>query len=638
MNERNDKNRIDSDSFWDLGVPPKRKHVTADRSNISTTEILVMPPADGEKNGQQNNDSSALMMSPEASGDEIPSEGLPVPPKNTVNSRRRSRQPGDVRPQMAEPVCRYEPEHSLIKHVCVLRWPAKYQYFEKFIADAERYFNRTASPCEYVSFYAYMPQYSQMSAAQLQWYLYWRDNARHAIYLQTDYSYLFLYLYEIINLPARVPPEKGVQQICDVWLHYRSSFSRLDRYLGEWLCDYCLVHQLPAPLERLEPILPEISEKVSLKEFYIQLKEGGACPFTVSLIDMLTNYNWRSSRCVTPQTRELFAEHLYMAVLETMTEAWQRSGDTREQFGLAEVSQTRDAFSGALCSYACKRRIDLTYISFSRSYPLKFLITDLCKLSENCIRAALGIKSRLSTANVPEEMKQIMLAYYERHLPPMKKAPKPKPPVRDGSEEYAHLYEPAASELSVENAVAIEQSSWATAELLTRFLSDGTENDSSSFTDGKTAAQIQSEPKGDENFSTMPAETSACSAEPTIAYESSEIARAEKEERGAEIYAASAIDTVSGTDPFDGFVVSLSDREYAALKCIVSGEISEYRTICEGAFLLPDAMTDRINEKASDSFGDIAVVPDGEFYHLSDYYANEITDAILKQEEANGMA
>ncbi len=635
MSERNDRSRIDSDSFWDLGVPPKRKHVTADRSDISTTEILVMPPTNGGENGQQHCENGAPTMLPEASSAEIPSDGLPVPPKNTVSRRRGSRQPGDVRPQMAEPVCRYEPERSLIKSVCVLRWPAKYQYFEKFIADAERYFNRTASPCEYVSFYAYMPQYSQMSAAQLQWYLYWRDNARHGNYLQTDYSYLFLYLYEIINLPARVPPEKGVRQICDLWLHYRSSFSRLDRYLGEWLCDYCLVHQLPAPLERLEPILPEISEKVSLKEFYIQIEESGACPFTVSLVDMLTNYNWKSSRCVTPQTKEIFAEHLYTAVLETLAEAWKRSGDTRGQFGLAEVSQTRDAFSGALCSYACKRRIDLTYISFSRSYPLKFLITDLCKLSENCIRAALGIKSRLSTANVPEEMKQIMLAYYNKHLPPMKKVPKSKPPVRDGSEEYAHLYEPAVSELSVENAVAIEQSSWASAELLTRFLSDGAESWSSS--DGKTEAEIQPESKDDENFSEMLSKTSVRSTE-SIADQISEIPCTGNEKKRGGTYGVPSIDMVSGADPFDSFVASLSDREYAALKCIVSGEVSEYRKICEGAFLLADAMTDSINEKASDSFGDIAVVPDGDFYHLSDYYANEITDAILKQEEANGMA
>ncbi len=634
MTERNDKNRIDSDRFWDLGVQPKRKRAQTGSYDTSTAEITVTPL---EKQVD------------EITADERTAEhptGAPIPPR-TAAARRHggSRKPGDVRPRMAEPVCQYVPEHSLIKSVSILRWPAKYQFFEKFIADAERYFTRTAARCEYVSFYAYMPQYSQMSPAQLQWYLYWRDNVRHGIYLQTDYSYLFLYLYEIINLPKRIPPEKGISQICDIWLHYRENFSRLDRYLGEWLCDYCLVHQLPAPLDRLAPILPEISDKVSLKEFYIRMEDYSACPFTPSLIEMLTNYNWKTSHSATAETKKLFSEHLYAAVLETLSAAWQESGDTHEQFGLAEVSQTRDAFSGALCSYACKRRIDLTYISFSRSYPLKFLITDLCKLSENCIRAALGIKSRLSTSNVPEGLRLKMLHYYEKHLPP-KKVSKPKKPDAEVSEEYAHFYEPTGASLSVENALAIEQASWATAELLTR---------ASFQTEGETEGQtLHIEAASDEKMDIPSSLRGKEENDSRLAIAGSETAISPngstplpaEGERDIETVAPVHLPRITeaeeniadSTDPFDRFIASLGEREYAALKCIVSGEESEYRAICDGEFLLPDAMAERINGKAVDSFGDIAAESDGTFYHLSDYYANEITEAILKQEEKNGLA
>ena len=183
------------------------------------------------------------------------------PDRRTAPMPSHGGTPGDVSPQMAQPVCNYEPQNSLIHAVAVFRWPERYQYYERFTADAERYFNRTAAECPFVNFFAYMPQYSQMSQDQLRWYLYWRDNVRHGEYLATDYSYLFLYIYEILNLPEKIKPERGLTLLCDLWLAYRDQFPRLDRYLGEWVCDYCLIHRLPPPLQRLAPILPTLSPR-----------------------------------------------------------------------------------------------------------------------------------------------------------------------------------------------------------------------------------------------------------------------------------------------------------------------------------------------------------------------------------------
>jgi hypothetical protein len=110
------------------------------------------------------------------------------PDRRTSPMPSHGNTPGDVSPQMAQPVCSYEPENSMIRQVSVFRWPERYQYYERFTADAERYFNRTSAEVPFVNFFAYMPQYSQMSQDQLRWYLYWRDNVRHGVYLATDYS------------------------------------------------------------------------------------------------------------------------------------------------------------------------------------------------------------------------------------------------------------------------------------------------------------------------------------------------------------------------------------------------------------------------------------------------------------------
>ena len=97
--------------------------------------------------------------------------------------------------------------------------------------------------------------------------------------------------------------------MCRLWMSYRDSFPRLDRYMGEWICDWCLIHRLPPPLEQIAPALPSLPEKVSLKEFYMRYDDNGQCPLDETLLDMLTSYHWQTSKYVTPQNRALFRTH-----------------------------------------------------------------------------------------------------------------------------------------------------------------------------------------------------------------------------------------------------------------------------------------------------------------------------------------
>ena len=69
-----------------------------------------------------------------------------------------------------------------------------------------------------------MPQYEQMSASQLAYYLYFRDEVRNGRYIKTDNSYLFLYVYEIINLPDKIPPASGALLLSRIWSVYRQHY------------------------------------------------------------------------------------------------------------------------------------------------------------------------------------------------------------------------------------------------------------------------------------------------------------------------------------------------------------------------------------------------------------------------------
>ena len=524
----------------------------------------------------------------------------------------RGNTPGDVSPQMAQPVCSYEPENSMIRQVSVFRWPERYQYYERFTADAERYFNRTSAEVPFVNFFAYMPQYSQMSQDQLRWYLYWRDNVRHGVYLSTDYSYIFLYIYEIINLPEKIKPAQGLAMLCDLWLAYRDQFPRLDRYLGEWVCDYCLIHGLPVPLERLADILPTLVSILTFREFYIRFNADEDCPITPQLCDVLSSHNWRQSKYLTAENRTVFETHIYASVLGALRHAWATDPDFVSLLGFSEVQQSRNAFSGALCTYACKRRIDVRYLSLSRSYQLKFILSDLFKLAENCIRAHYGVKARLSATGVPEVLKTYVKDYFARELPPPQKAPRKsaepkaqKEAVQRQAEEsvYAALYEPLSRELSTEAALALEETSWANTEML-----------------------VVQEDSGDAAPMTeCPADRDAENADisVTTASESVDVASGEAEDG----------EDITYDDPYENFVRHLNELYYTALKHIICREQTEFLALCQSAMMLPDAMIDAINELAVTYTDDTVIDADGSFWILSDFYANDVMNAVVAREE-----
>lgn len=602
-------NKNNNDDFWDLdkmlpqsvigqraeAVPVSRdtEAVEIDAHSFeSDTKEVRIPPMPNITNRMQH--AAAYRAQSKRADHDTP-------------AARMMHTPGDVSPQMAQPVCEYVPENSFLRHVGVFRWSERFSYFERFTSDAERYFNRTAAECPFVNFFAYMPQYANMSQDQLRWYLYWRDNVRHGVYLASDYSYIFLFVYEIINLPDKIPPKEGLEKLCDLWLAYREQFPRLDRYMGEWVCDYCLINRLPPPLERLGDILPTLVEILTFREFYIELDTAGDCPITAQMCDILTGAAWKQSKYLTPETRPLFEEHLYASVLGAIREAWITDPDFVSLLGFYEVTQSRNAFSGALCTYACKRRIDVSYLSLSRSYQLRFIVTDMFKLAENCIRAHLGIKSRLNATGIPESLKASVKAYFAAHLPPPEK-PQRKPAETRAAKEaekrakeesaYAALYEPLSKELSPDAALALEQTSWSNTELL--------------VTEESADPVLPDAPPAPTPLTPQPPEPA-----PTAAVQTD----------------SADTDMPDSDDPFENFVNHLNDLYYQALKHIICREDAEFAALCNASALLTDAVADAINELAVEYTEDTVLDPDGSFWTLSPYYANEVMNAVVAKEE-----
>ena len=429
------------DRFWDIDslIPARRSPVYP--SNTDTAEVIIEPKRE---------------ETPKSSSREVPlprREDAPVRhfiPPHTAAEERKAPVPEEE----------YEPDSALIRKVRLFRWKNEYHYYDAFLRDAARLYPVVGKEAPRTSFFSYVPQYSQMTRGQLEWYLWWRENLRHGIRLDTDYSYLLLYAYEQINLSEKISPSLAQKNLFDLWITYRETFRQLDSYLPEWICDMGLIHRLPPPEGCVAEKLSAAMAHCNLREFYVPCT--GADGYVRALLAFCSNYDYRKSKFCTEENQKLFQDTI-VGALRQVTE--QMSGDGK-LFSAAEMDDSkmlRDSYTGAICSYRLKRKIEVEYCSFSRSNELRYLVTDIVKYTENRLRSSLGVRSKLSIYSLPNSVKEILDAYLDRVLPVKRTASHAR---REEVAAYEKLYDLPSKPLSLSAAAEIEALSWDTTQKL----------------------------------------------------------------------------------------------------------------------------------------------------------------------------
>lgn len=534
------------DAFWDIEdlIPERPKKTVARRefADTAATEIELDAPTknDGEK----------------------------IPPR-TVPEKKSSR------------VLREYQGSGLISSVKILSWPTTFEFYTKFCKDAVRYFSLTHEPCEYVYFFSYTPQYEQMTVSQMSYYLYWRDEVRKENYLKTDINYLFLYIYEIINLPDKVPPSQGAGILSRLWRVYRNDFRYLDKYLGEWLCDYCLIHRVSPDWEALKGFAGEIAGKVSLPEFY--LKDG---ELSWQLIEAVSSYDYKKSKYYESHAKE-YDFHIPRALERTVNRVIMKNPD---DFGICAMTTTRDSYASAIVSHGSKFKMEITRYAIRKTsakgeHDLKHIFANLIKLAENQLRSAFGIKSRFSPIIHDPRLKQEILAYFEEYMP-VKTTRKTKQEAEE--EAYMALYEPKQTGMAdISRALDIEKQAWETADLLS-------------------------------------VDEEEC--EPTPVYEEltpEEVIAPISAEPISEITVTDTLLPTAGDDEYGFITEVLSDTQREALRAALKGDFSAY---CRNVGVMAENMRGEINEIAMEYIGDMILESD--FSVLEDYKA-EIEAVLL---------
>lgn len=520
------------------------------------------------------------------------------PKKKAEQTERRKRHTGD------EVLAKYNPGGLLLREIEVRSWTSDIDFYERFMENAEKSHDAQSSvpyTSDYpkVKYFSYVPQYSHMSRAQLDYYRWVRENIRHGRYPDCDSSYIQLYIYEILNLPERIPPEYGAAQLAGIWLAYRRTEPRLDGYLCEWLPDYCMIHACPMPTV-LKSILPEIVPKAQFKEFFFDLRPESAMEedyliLAKTLIETSSDYDYRRSRYYN-DNRDAYEHHLPHAVAAVIGKA---ITDGKGVFSREKTyKMARDSYCGAIVSIDVKRRINIKFSSFTRSADTRHAVTAVVKYSENKLRLTLGIKAKLGVDGITSEDSATVDAYFAPMLPQKTVKPKEDQYMPD---DYLKNYESEDSGFDFGAAAEIERLSWQNTTLLTR----GEFENSPEFEHPQSADEI---PEIVETGEEVP-DLSETIPVPEIEEQP------EKSVENPEV-SVSAQPASSDDGDADG-----DDLIREALSAALNGNFHDF---CRDRQIYDGVLSDRINTKFLDLIGDIVLEESGSSYIIIEDYREDI--------------
>ncbi len=541
----------EADAFWDLEkfVIPKSKSPVkpAARSEIELTDI-VSEPLPAEASGTKTYRSS------------------PVPPVPREESARSVS-------------FEYTDNNPLIEWILITKGNKVFHFYDDFRKSALKYDQLSGSECEPVNYFSFLPQYAQFSKEQREWYLWWRECVRNGRFPDTAYSYVVLYVYELINISDTKVPEDTLTSLLNVWKAYRGRYPRLDSFMGDWILDFCLVYRLPIPdLSELFTKCEPGRSVAEVPELLFPKMDRGV--LTDYLIGLYSTYQYKKSVYYTDSKDGQDLISYYDSIFPRAISYVLPVLVDEMKAQVSSVQIKHDAFPGALCVPEVKYTISLQYYPLQQIPLFRRMLTQLCRLIDNGIRELLFIRSKLTVKDLSQRIRSSVETFFseekirlyrnEAYLSLVRDS-KHVPASQGDGIEYEIKYSGKKTDLSPERAKQIEQESWQTTEKLIE-----------AFEDEESAAPA-----------VMPSAPEQASVqEPAVTGEDRDLRKALQD--------ASLLD----------YLNTLKQGNYAA-----------FRAMCTKNNLLPDSVMEQINQISLELLGDVILEnsDDGRICLVEDY-------------------
>jgi hypothetical protein len=301
-----------------------------------------------------------------------------------------------------------------------------------FVKEAQKFRNKKENSANHVPFKCYWPTYSDMDGWQKQWYFYWRSQARQNKFHPTDLSYIFVHVYEILNLVETPDPIQAAERIRVLWLAYREKYPNLDRYLPDWGGDLLAVKaggaQALAWWESVlrvdgvdipDPVVNIIVEKA--------IRTNGVDALPYKIWSLLSDYQPRNKFYQKYNTAH-FVDLSYEKALKIANAYYLKTTGKSviDQFVSERVlNYEKPVFTSALIGFPHPRTARLaTGRDYAGSTRLANNITSIMKYAENILRKQLKFSAKLSGIELPAELAmQLDWAFQQEKTQPRKPEP-----------------------------------------------------------------------------------------------------------------------------------------------------------------------------------------------------------------------
>lgn len=476
---------------------------------------------------------------------------------------------------------RYEHKNPLIRTVTVTSDASTRELSERFLKNGRALFEKEAEFKGNVSYGSVYPQYATMTAEQLMCYIGFRTELRNGRYPNVDRAYIYLYLYELINLTELITPTECADSIARLICGYPECDEKLFADMCNWLADVCLINELDLPDCIYGDVHPRILKLARMKEIFIKQVKEGEQSNVYRLMLSTGRYDYRTSKFYA-EYKEYYDKYIDDAVCYALSEI--QKTDHRFRYSESVCTIVRESFFGAYRTSGAKRSISAELVCITHSDEEKRIVSELIRYAENCLRGMLSIKQRLTVSYINLEKKAFIKKYLAenvRGLPSVKHTEIKRETERE-IPEYEKLYEPKREEMSLEGAERIEALSWGVTEKLVTAFDEAPE-----IPETEVAGAIE---------------------------EAEDLLKSE----------------ISAPDVQDGNGVIIT-----ALGYLFARDNEGFKSYALSVGTLPDALADRINEYLLDEIGDVGVENDGDGYRIAEWYTEDIEKLLTEYRENN---
>lgn len=459
-------------------------------------------------------------------------------------------------------------------------------------------------------FQKYYPTYQSMTDQQLRGYFSWRTKVRNGTIERTSLSFVFVYIYELLNQIGVSSAEEGYYALKGFWQAYKDIDPKINHYIKLWLKDYVIYHGLDKSL------LDDFSDNHFDNKILTLINyKAHNTDEVFSALNSLSSYNLENSRFF-----KLHADDVKSVVYNVFGELTEYYNKNRKNsiidkfFGNIVTSQymmfnsavfyNREVHKDCVYEindvykYICKNG-NWTCERFFFYRDKNKHIGELLKAIDFLMRQKYDFKSTLKVDKLTKIYQDIILKEIDKVLENKRKKAIPKIEI-----DVSKLQSIRKSALETQKKLIVE------------------ENDEIPFQQPKPT------PKDDAPYDLLAWMEAEELKKNDLVAMSKEVNKTNYSVLTEKVDKNNYVEASEETSEI--VAAGLSSAEYEFLKCLLYGK--NYSDLLKSNGLMLSVLVDSINEKLFDTFSDTVLIFDGDKPDLIEDYEEELKEIIKSGE------